>query len=121
MTGTDVLPLLNKIAASSSIDEAWGLATDHFATMGFKRANYGYTRFRHLKTIGDPDDALFLTTCDADFVKRYFLGAFYSKTPVFRWAERNSGACTWTFCALSPGLWQDLAARFPPRNRAAAI
>ena len=97
MTGTDVLPLLNKIAASSSIDEAWGLATDHFASMGFKRANYGYTRFRHLKTIGDPDDALFLTTCDADFVKRYFLGAFYAKTPVFRWAERNSGACTWTW------------------------
>ncbi|CAN1570681.1 Transcription regulator LuxR, C-terminal [Paracoccaceae bacterium] len=97
MTGTDVLPLLNKIAASSSIDEAWGLATDHFAAMGFKRANYGYTRFRHLKTIGDPDDALFLTTCDAEFVKRYFQGAFYAKTPVFRWAERNSGACTWTW------------------------
>ncbi len=97
MTGTDVLPLLNKIAAASSIDEAWGLATDHFGAMGFKRANYGYTRFRHLKTIGDPDDALFLTTCDADFVKRYFLGAFYAKTPVFRWAERNSGACTWTW------------------------
>lgn len=97
MTGTDVLPLLNRIAASSSIDEAWALATDHFAAMGFKRANYGYTRFRHLKTIGDPDDALFLTTCDADFVKRYFLGAFYAKTPVFRWAERNSGACTWTW------------------------
>ncbi len=28
-------------------------------------------------------------------MKRYFQGGFYAKTPVFRWAERNSGACTW--------------------------
>lgn len=92
-----LLVLLNRIAASTSIDEAWEHATGYFASLGFKRANYGYTRFRHLKTIGDPDDALFLTTCDADFVKRYFQGGFFAKTPVFRWCERNSGSCTWTW------------------------
>lgn len=92
-----ILTLLNQIAASSSIDDAWGLATGHFAGMGFRRANYGFTRFRHLKTIGDPDDALFLSTCDADYVQRYFVGGFYARTPVFRWAERSSGACTWTW------------------------
>lgn len=97
MTDTSILPLLNRIAAAAAIDDAWALATDHFAAMGFKRVNYGFTRFRHLKTIGDPDDALFLSTCDADYVNRYFRGGFYSKTPVFRWAERNSGACTWTW------------------------
>jgi DNA-binding CsgD family transcriptional regulator len=99
MSETTILALLNRIAASSSIDEAWDLATAYFAALGFKRANYGFTRFRHLKTIGDPDDALFLSTCDADYVKRYFQGGFYAKTPVFRWAERNSGACTWTWVA----------------------
>jgi DNA-binding CsgD family transcriptional regulator len=92
-----LLGLLNRIAASSSIDEAWGLATAHFAGLGFQRVNYGFTRFRHLKTIGDPDDALFLSTCDADYVKRYFVGGFYARTPVFRWAERSSGICTWTW------------------------
>jgi LuxR family transcriptional regulator len=97
MTETSILPLLNRIAAASSIDDAWALATGHFAAMGFQRINYGFTRFRHLKTIGDPDDALFLSTCDADYVNRYFRGGFYAKTPVFRWAERNSGACTWTW------------------------
>ncbi|MBL9051481.1 MAG: autoinducer binding domain-containing protein [Tabrizicola sp.] len=97
MSETTLLVLLNRIAASASIDEAWDLATTHFAKLGFKRANYGFTRFKHLKTIGDPDDALFLTTCDADFVKRYFQGGFFAKTPVFRWAERNSGICTWTW------------------------
>lgn len=97
MTETSILPLLNRIAAAAAIDDAWAQATEHFAAMGFGRVNYGFTRFRHLKTIGDPDDALFLSTCDADYVNRYFRGGFYAKTPVFRWAERNSGACTWTW------------------------
>ena len=92
-----ILALLNRIAAASSIDEAWERATGYYASLGFSRANYGFTRFKHLKTIGDPEDALFLTTCDADYVKRYFQGGFYAKTPVFRWAEHNSGICTWSW------------------------
>ncbi len=97
MSETTVLSLLNRIAVTATIDEAWALATGYFAAQGFQRVNYGFTRFRHIKTIGDPDDALFLSTCDADYVKRYFQGGFYAKTPVFRWAERSSGACTWTW------------------------
>jgi DNA-binding CsgD family transcriptional regulator len=97
MTELLLLSVLNRIASSSSIEEAWGQATAHFASLGFGRINYGFTRFRHLKTIGDPDDALFLSTCDADYVQRYFFGGFYAKTPVFRWTEQNSGACTWTW------------------------
>lgn len=97
MTEIPLLSLLNRIATSSSIDEAWELASAHFRKLGFGRVNYGFTRFRHLKTIGDPDDALFLSTCDADYIQRYFFGGFYAKTPVFRWVERNSGACTWTW------------------------
>ena len=97
MVETALLCLLNRIAAATSIDQAWSLATAHFRQLGFARANYGFTRFRHLKTIGDPDDALFLSTCDADYVQRYFFSGFYAKTPVFRWAERNVGACTWTW------------------------
>lgn len=92
-----ILALLNRIAASSSIDDAWAVATGWFARQGFGRVNYGFTRFKHLKTIGDPEDALFLSTCDAEYVKRYFQGGFYAKTPVFRWAEHNSGACTWSW------------------------
>jgi LuxR family transcriptional regulator len=95
MSGNAVLGLLRRIAEAHSIDDAWALATDHFASLGFGRINYGFTRFRHARTIGDPDDALFLTTCDADYAQRYFRGGFYARTPVFRWVERNSGACTW--------------------------
>lgn len=95
MSDANILGLLNRIGAAASIDEAWECGTSYFAALGFHRANYGFTRFRHLKTIGDPDDALFLSTCDPDYVKRYFHGGFYAKTPVFRWAERSSGICTW--------------------------
>ena len=97
MTETTLLALLNRIAASSSIDDAWAVSTGYFAALGFSRVNYGFTRFKHLKTIGDPEDALYLSTCDADYIKRYFQGGFYAKTPVFRWAEHNSGACTWSW------------------------
>ena len=95
MTGTPILRLLARIAEAQSIDDVWAVATVWYASLGFARANYGFTRFRHAKTIGDPDDALFLTTCDDEYARRYFRGGFYARTPVFRWAERNSGACTW--------------------------
>ncbi|MBE2276223.1 MAG: autoinducer binding domain-containing protein [Rhodobacteraceae bacterium] len=97
MPGGDVLGLLTRIAETSSIDAAWGLATGHLSGLGFRRINYGFTRFRHQRTIGDPDDALFLTTCDADYAQRYFRGGFYCRTPAFRWAERNTGICTWSW------------------------
>jgi len=95
MTGSAVLELLIRIAEANSIDACWTLATQHFASLGFQRVNYGFTRFCHQRTIGDPDDALFLTTCDAAYAQRYFRGGFYARTPVFRWAERNAGSCTW--------------------------
>lgn len=102
---TDALPLIIRIAEAQSIDEAWALGTGFFAGLGFSRANYGFTRFRHDKTIGDPDDALFLTTLGDAYAQRYFRGGFYARTPVFRWAERNVGACTWAWVqdALAQG------------------
>jgi DNA-binding CsgD family transcriptional regulator len=95
MTATPVLALLARIAEAQSIDEVWTLAQEYFASLGFSQINYGFTRFRHMKTIGDPDDALFLTTGDEAYAKRYFRGGYYARSPLFRWAERNTGACTW--------------------------
>lgn len=94
---TAVLPLLTRIAEGSSIDEVWHLATDFFRSLGFSRVNYGFTRFLHDRSIGDPDDAIFLTTGDADYARRYFNNGLYAKTPAYRWAVSNTGACTWTW------------------------
>ena len=94
---TAVYPLLVNIAHSSSADDVWRLAAGYFADLGFARVNYGFTRFRSMRTIGDPDDALFLTTAGDAYAQLYFRNGFYAKTPAFRWAQNNEGACTWSW------------------------
>ena len=89
--------LLVSIAQSTSADDVWRLATRYFASLGFGLVNYGFTRFRSTRTIGDPDDALFLTTGSEAYARGYFRNGFYAKTPAFRWAQNNEGACTWTW------------------------
>jgi DNA-binding CsgD family transcriptional regulator len=94
---TAVLPLISRMAEAATVDEVWGMASGFFASLGFARANYGFTRFLHLRNVGDPDDGIFLTTGDADYVRFYFQNGFYARTPVYRWAMSNVGACTWTW------------------------
>lgn len=104
-TRADVLPLIVAMAEEGSMSGVWAKATGFFAAIGFARCNYGYTRFLHGRSIGDPNDALFLTTLDAEYTRRYFADGFFARTPVFRWAQRNSGACTWAWVrrALAEG------------------
>jgi len=97
ITVTEFLSLLTRIAGADSTGAVWDLACGRFRSWGFGRANYGFTRFKSDRSIGDPDDALFLTTSDAAYVQRYFRSKFYARTPVFRWAERNVGSCTWSW------------------------
>lgn len=91
---TEILSLLGRIAASDSVEGVWALVTAHFAPMGFRRVNYGLTRFRREGSIGDPDDALYLSTNDPEYARYYFKGGFYARTPIYRWLMRNTGACT---------------------------
>jgi len=94
---SQVLSLLADIAEADGTAKVWDLAAGWYRNLGFSRANYGFTRFRSDRTVGDRDDALFLTTADPDYVRRYFQGNFYARTPVFRWAARTQGACTWAW------------------------
>src|SRR5690606_29316855 len=94
MTGTPVLALLAQIAEAQSIDAVWRLAKDYFASLGFSQINYGFTRFKHMKTIGDPDDALFLTTGDEAYAQRYSRCGSYPPSPRSRRAETDTRACT---------------------------
>jgi len=94
---SEVLGLLSRIADATAVGPVWAEATAFFRTLGFGRANYGYTRFLNDRTIGDPEDVVFLTTADAEYARRYFSGGLYARTPIFRWAQQNSGACTWAW------------------------
>lgn len=91
----EVLKLLGKVAQAASVDAVWGLVVPYYRELGFSRVNYTYSRFLTKNSIGDPDDALFLTTNSPEYVKTYLRDGFYSKTPLFRWALNNEGACTW--------------------------
>ncbi|MGQ0566402.1 MAG: helix-turn-helix transcriptional regulator [Gemmobacter sp.] len=92
---TDTLQLLGRIAGADCVDAVWAPASAYFADLGFRRLNYGLTRFRTERSIGDPDDALFLSTSDPDYARLYFRGGFYLKTPIYRWALRSTGVTTW--------------------------
>jgi len=90
-----VLALLSRIGEATAVRPVWEAATGFFAELGFGRVNYGFTRFLNDRSIGDPDDAVFLTTTDPEYARRYFSGGLYARTPAFRWAQANAGACTW--------------------------
>ena len=79
------------------MDDVWQKATDWFAQLGFSRCNYGFTLFRGKISVGDPDDALFLTPCGESYAQFYFRNRFFARTPAFRWAQHNTGACTWSW------------------------
>ena len=111
---TEVLQLLGRIAQADTVDAAWAPACAHFAGLGFARLNYGLTRFRTERSIGDPDDALYLSTSDPEYSRLYFRGGFYATTPVYRWALHNTGMTTWRW------VQSDFAAgRLPPEEAAA--
>ena len=92
---SDVLVLLTRIGEATAVRPVWEAATGFFAGLGFGRVNYGFTRFLNERSIGNPEDAVFLTTADEAYARRYFAGGLYARTPAFRWAQQNAGACTW--------------------------
>ncbi len=75
-----------------------------------------YTRFRYASSIGDLEDALFLSSNTDDYTLAYLRDGFYAKTPMFRWMSENDGVCTWR--------WVDEAFKAgtlsPVRNRSRA-
>lgn len=91
----DILDLLGEIARAHRIETAWAAASRYFAPLGFRRLNYGLTRFRSEHSIGDPEDALFLSTTDPEYSQLYVRDGFFKKTPVYRWLMHNTGLITW--------------------------
>jgi DNA-binding CsgD family transcriptional regulator len=120
---SEVLPLLARIADAVAVGPVWDAATGYFAGLGFGRVNYGYTRFLSARSIGNPEDAVFLTTGDEDYARRYFAGGLYARTPAFRWAQENTGACTWTWVqeALERGALSEAEAVAVRQNVAMGV
>lgn len=59
---------LSRIAGADSVRDAWSILADLLASYGFDRLLYVSTRFRTERSIGDLQDALFLTNHGRDYV-----------------------------------------------------
>lgn len=133
---SDVLELLGRIARAQRIEDAWRPAVEFFRPFGFGRLNYGLTRFRTESSIGDPEDALFLSTSEAEYAQLYVRDGFFKRTPIYRWLMKNTGVTTWRWVhddfaagVLSPeeaeavrvnarfGIFAGIAISFPETQR----
>lgn len=110
---SEVLSVLNRMAEANGVAEVWGLATRHFASLGFSRVNYGLAVNRQHRAAVPPRDRLFLSTLGTDFARQYLDSGDYVHSPLYRWAEENEGACTWDWLynALREGRLTDAEAR----------
>jgi DNA-binding CsgD family transcriptional regulator len=120
---SEVLPLLARIAEAVAVRPVWEAGTGYFAGLGFGRVNYGFTRFASERSIGNPEDAVFLTTGDDDYARRYFSGGLFARTPAFRWAQENTGACTWKWVkeAFDRGALSEAEAAAVRQNAAMGV
>ncbi len=89
------LKLLTAIATAETTEDVWHIVSRYLATLGFSRLNYGLTRFRFESSIGNPEDALYLSTQSSAYMNEYFNRGHFARTPVFRWVMRNTGTCNW--------------------------
>ena len=95
LTSKTALERAREIAEAQTIDEVWSRFVAVAAEYGFERVNYGYTRYRVGKSIGDPDDAMFLSTHSLEQVKWFHESRTYLKSADYRWVRDNVGACSW--------------------------
>jgi DNA-binding CsgD family transcriptional regulator len=90
-----VFHTLRSIAEAREIEEAWTLTVEALKRYGFERVNYGLTRSKVGSNIGDPGDALFLSTHAIDAVRAHHENGTYRHMPEYRWVIENTGACSW--------------------------
>jgi LuxR family transcriptional regulator len=86
---------MQRIANARNPEELWAYLLDAMADYGFDKINYGATRWSRDGTIGDMQDAMFLSNHPRSVMSDYFDAGFFTRTPMFRWVMQNTGACSW--------------------------
>jgi len=97
-----ILDYLDKLVRATVLDEVWEMHCETMAEHGFDRCIYGATRFVTESSLGDFDDATFLTNHDPRYFEKYIGQKLFTKSPLIHWARHNVGACSWG------DLWNDL-------------
>lgn len=94
---SNALAHMQRIGNARTPEELWGHLLAALADYGFDRVNYGATRSNRDGSIGDIQDAVFLSNHPRNVMSDYFDMGFFMRTPMFRWVMLNTGACSWTW------------------------
>jgi len=90
-----MLDYLDKLTRALTIEDVWALHCAEMAGFGFDRLIYGCTRFVTEDSLGDFEDAIFLTNHDPAYFDRFIANKLFVHAPMIRWARENVGACSW--------------------------
>lgn len=97
-----ILEHFSRIAHADTVHCAWRVLLDALGHYGFDRAIYVATRFRSERSIGDLQDALFLTEHDPDYVHVMLERGLVRHTPMVQRIE--SGPRMWSDERPSAGI-----------------
>lgn len=86
---------LKAITNAQSIGELWDMHTRKMAEYGFDRLIYGFTRYRHNSSFGDPEDCIVLTNHKPSYTDVFIGEGLYFQAPMTKWVLENEGACSW--------------------------
>ncbi len=92
---SNALAHMQRIASARTPEELWGHLLEALADYGFDRVNYGATRQGWAGSLGDMQDAMFLSNHPRSVMSDYFDMGFFMRTPMFRWVMTHTGTCSW--------------------------
>lgn len=93
---------LSRIARAETVQEAWKSMVDALGNYGLDRALYVSTRFRSARSIGDLQDALFLSRQEPAYVHAMLDRGLIRHAPMVHRDE--PGGRLWTEEAPAPGI-----------------
>jgi LuxR family transcriptional regulator len=96
------LHYIEKAISAGSVEEVWTLLTEKMETYGFDRLLYGFTRNMTSFGFGGPGDLMVLSNHDPEYTWRFIDEGLFSDAPMFNWALRNTGACSWSWMEDNP-------------------
>ena len=92
---TDIVRYLERVIATTKVEDLWGLHVEKMQTYGFDRLIYGFTRYGGSASVGCPEDWLILSTQSPEYMRAFIDEGLYFNAPMLRWALENKGACSW--------------------------
>ncbi len=86
---------LQSVLRCPAIEELWEAHLLKMSDFGFDRLLYGFTRYRTLTSLGDPEDFVILTNHKREYTNVFLGEGLYFHAPMVRWALAHEGACSW--------------------------